>query len=38
LHFEKTNIIKELKAFKTSNKKVMNEVKKTINRLECKNR
>ena len=38
LHYEKANIIKALKEFKTSNKKVMNEVKKTINRLECKNR
>ena len=29
---------KALKAFNTSNEKIMNEVKKTINRLEGKNR
>jgi hypothetical protein len=38
LHYNKASIVNELKAFKTSNKQVMNEVKKTINRLECKNR
>lgn len=37
-YYNKASIVKELKAFKTSNKQVMNEVKKTINRLECKNR
>lgn len=37
-HYNKTEIIKALKAFNTSNEKIMNEVKKTINRLEGKNR
>ena len=38
LHYDKARIIKELKAYKTSNEKVMNEIRKTINRLEGKNR
>lgn len=38
LHYNKASIIAQLKNFKTSNKNVMNEVKKTINRLEDKNR
>ena len=38
LHYNKASIIAQLKNFKTSNKNVMNEVKKTINRLEGKNR
>ena len=38
LHHNKASIIAQLKNFKTSNKNVMNEVKKTINRLEGKNR
>ena len=37
-HYNKAEIIKALKAFNTSNEKIMNEVKKTINRLEGKNR
>ena len=38
LHHDKASIVKELKAFSTSNEAVMKEVKKTINRLEGKNR
>lgn len=38
LYYNKANIIKELNAFKTPNKKLMNEVAKTISRLESKNR
>lgn len=38
LHYNKASIIEALKAYSTSNEKVMNEVKKTINRLEGKNR
>ena len=37
-HYNKAEIIKALKSFNTSNEKIMNEVKKTINRLEGKNR
>lgn len=37
-HYNKTEIINALKSFNTSNEKIMNEVKKTINRLEGKNR
>ena len=38
LHFDKARIVNELKAFTTSNEKIMKEVRKTINRLEGKNR
>ena len=38
LHHDKASIIQALKSFSTSNPKVMNEVKKTIHRLEGKNR
>lgn len=38
LFYDKANIIKELEAFHTPNKKVMNEITKTINRLKSKNR
>ena len=38
LHYDKARIIKDLKAYNTSNEKVMKEVRKTINRLEGKNR
>lgn len=34
LHYDKAEIINTLKDYKTSNEKVMNEVRKTINRLE----
>ena len=38
LHYDKATIIKKLNAFQTSNPKLMNEVTKTIHRLEGKNR
>lgn len=38
LHYDKAGIINFLKVFKTDNEKVMDEVKKTLNRLEGKNR
>ena len=38
LHCDKARIVKDLKAYNTSNEKVMKEVRKTINRLEGKNR
>ena len=38
LHYDKARIIKDLKAYTTPNEKVMNEVRKTINRLDGKNR
>ncbi|MBQ8521194.1 MAG: HEAT repeat domain-containing protein [Bacteroides sp.] len=38
LHYGKAEIINTMKGYKTSNEKVMNEVRKTINRLEGKNR
>ena len=38
LYCNKADIINALKSFNTSNEKIMNEVKKTINRLEGKNR
>ena len=38
LHYDKARIVKDLKAYTTSNEKVMNEIRKTINRLEGKNR
>lgn len=38
LHYNKARIVEELNAIKTSNRKVMNEVAKTIRRLNGKNR
>lgn len=38
LHHNKTFIVEKLKGINSSNKAVMNEVKRTINRLESKNR
>lgn len=38
LHYDKATIIKKLNAFQTSNPKLMNELTKTIHRLEGKNR